>query len=84
MDARTTALRLLNGVVCRDVINPTWRHIEGASLVKSMSKRFMEKASLLLFWLTSGIVQTWSEEMSADEKAHYCLGVADLILMLLR
>ena len=82
--ARTVVLRLLNDVVHRDAINPTWRHIEGASLVKTMSKRFMDKAPLPLFGLTLDIVLTWSEEMSADEKAHYCLGVADLIPILLR
>ena len=83
VDARTKALGLLFGVVYRDANNPTWRHIEGASLVKTMSKRFMDKAPLLLFGIL-GIVLTWSKEMSADEKAHYCRGVADLIPMLLR
>ena len=58
MDARTLVLRLLDGVVYRDAINPTWRHIEGASLVKTMSKRLMEKVPLPLFVLTLGIVLT--------------------------
>ena len=82
--AWTIALRLLYEVVYRDANYPTWHYIEGASLVKTMSKRFMDKAPRLLFVITSGIIQTWSEEMSADKKAHYCLGVADLIPMLLR
>lgn len=83
-DVRPKLLKLLGDVVYRDCTRHTWLQIEGASLIKTLSKIYFDGAPLTLYYFTLNIVRSWSEKMDADEKAHYCLGVADLIPILLR
>lgn len=77
-------MKVLQGLAYRVGENPTWLHMEGASLVKTLSKTFLDGAPPMLFGLIMDIVLSWSEEMGSDEMAYFCRGVADLILILLR